>query len=98
VTDEDHLGDVANPEKPKQEPKLVTTANDGLKAGKGLIGSRLDEGETKALVDDDNSRRPVFTRMGLRYLEIATLMFYDIEFERDDVSLEVYAGLTRALY
>jgi hypothetical protein len=36
--------------------------------------------------------------MGLRYLEIATLMFYDIEFERDDVSLEVYAGLTRALY
>jgi hypothetical protein len=42
VTDEDHLGDVANPEKPKQEPKLVTTANGGLKAGKGLIGSGLD--------------------------------------------------------
>jgi hypothetical protein len=144
---EDNEKEKHHAEKPKQEPKPATTANDDLNASsdedvtirvkgstvlkfgnmemqcqdgaeinitsrssqpeirnpggggrEGLIGSGLDEGETEALVDDDNSHRPVYTRMGLKHLEIATLMFYDVEFEREHVSLEVYTGLTRALY
>jgi hypothetical protein len=69
-----------------------------------LLASGLNEEQIKSILrmekikkekekeaeDNDNDNRPTYTRMSLKYLEMETLLFYKLDFERDEVSLESY--------